>query len=68
MGYRPGDTLEDGSGCLTIGVHLSLTIGVHLNAQASTFGTPQQRFGCQRRNHNRFLRLNNFMDRLSQSH
>jgi hypothetical protein len=36
----------------------------HGGVQASTFGTPQQRFGCQRRNHNRFLRLNNFMDRL----
>src|SRR5882762_7345920 len=28
-------------------------------------GTPQPRFGCQRRNHNRFLRFNNFVDRLS---
>src|SRR3981189_1912905 len=27
-------------------------------------GTPQPRFGCQRRNHNRFLRFNNFVDRL----
>src|SRR5258707_12076799 len=37
----------------------------HGGVQASTFGTPQQRCGCQRRNHNRFLRLNNFLDRLS---
>src|ERR1700730_10595244 len=36
----------------------------HGDVQASTFGTPQPRFGCQRRNHNRFLRLNNFVDRL----
>jgi putative ABC transport system substrate-binding protein len=36
----------------------------HGGVQASTFGTPQQRRGCQRRNHNRFLRLNNFVDRL----
>src|SRR6266446_6806657 len=30
-------------------------------------GTPQPRFGCQRRNHNRFLRFNNFVDRLLDS-
>ena len=36
----------------------------HGGVQASTFGTPQQRCGCQTRNHNRFLRLNNFLDRL----
>ena len=27
-------------------------------------GAPSQRCGCQKRNHNRFLRLNNFQDRL----
>src|SRR3984893_11598431 len=36
----------------------------HGDVQLSTFGTPHPRFGCQRRNHNRFLRLNNFVDRL----
>src|SRR6202051_4776046 len=36
----------------------------HGDVQLSTFGTPHPRCGCQRRNHNRFLRLNNFVDRL----
>ena len=34
------------------------------DVQASTWGTPRLRFGCQTRNHNRFIRLNNFQDRL----
>src|SRR6267154_572640 len=36
----------------------------HGDVQASTSGTPQQRFGCQTRNHKRLPRLNNFVDRL----
>src|SRR5438045_7622067 len=34
----------------------------HGGVQASTFGTPQQRCACQTRNHNRCLRLNNFIE------